>query len=1312
MASKTQEEREKEKRLNVSTGQAPKGYHNFSWNPTSQKQALIINTQVSSELNGKPCTVFDLIALEGSVGLDRIQGLTKIFGAKNLDGPSRDQAEYLYDKYAPDDDPFKATSNPSSGVRTGAWADVPGIRQNIAANFFSKVVLQDAIMDFVGASNVRYQNISSFGMQDNPFVSIHTAGTVVERQDALRFPYTRAKGTFSSRAHSTTVAPGDKYQSVMSHPFQMVARVGQTIDANNYENLASFVPSGPGVPTQIVITEDMLPFKGKYFRMTLEDFLVETGIDIRALLASGTGTEADAKKADGLAGLPRSNARYVMLGYGGLTAKDILSYNYFVINKDQAKKDFRAPAEMRELEREYAATTDKDKKEKLKEKMLALRKKENRDPCSTLDTANMSLDLSMKDLVMSEKCILASNILNLAQLKQKRDRRIEAYKRVEMAHGSPPEFINKLFMQKGWSNFIQKSTNIQLSHLVPVYRFYKVFYNAQGCPHDEQEMTFPQQTNFSSMTNDNAMKGQVGIKNITWEYISDNPATIRNDVRASVTLFFQNFDELTTPRKGAGSRKWSYLDFLRRPARDMQDLQAKVAAAQAGRKKTAAAKCAKGAPTKGTIGAAGRQPVLNDRDGITHFEMKMVVGWAPAKGAIFDSDMKDGVKHNITPLFLTMIDHEFDIGQDGVFTLTLHYRARIEGLLSDSKANVLATPFVRARRSEVNNELAEAKVYCDQAAVKTAETKLDNINQWARAWMADSLLAELAEGVYDMDGNSQIYTGRVTRELIKQAQWQQTKVKLDSKNTTITNPGALGIQGAKSSWQAFTENRAVMVGQSLDLAGQKFARGKGINLKTDTDDADYRQYVKNVAGQDAQQVQDHQEAVKERRAIVEEEAKGTWTNWFGSFTDPVLAGQIRDEAATQLLITDGSVTKGGDTLTVDEFLDLDSKGGINDPAKKDSDHWDINFVFASDLFEELAKHALDYTDVNVGETSVAYAPCVSKNVKLLLGPLTLKDPFGPGYKTINMGDIPISLRAIRKWFVRNVTDSNRTSLGLLPCLRSLLQESLVDIFNAECFQGTMRQKITFKTGMVSMPSVGDKSPIEARGTTYGDFSTDPAIKKSTYKNNMDLKHITPTAPLYTVDPWKKTTSMFHYIYLYAETSNPEKGWAGKHDADFKRGIYHLYMGAENGLVKAIKFAKTDQPFLREARFEQDSYNPLAELATVYKANVNMVGNTMFHPGQYVYLNMQPLGKDLGHPSTPGTHANQLGLGGYHLITKVKNEISGDNVFSTDLECLFDNSGDGSSRLSSGLNASTEECPEESETDLSAPKTAAGGVGSP
>ena len=170
--------------------------------------------------------------------------------------------------------------------------------------------------------------------------------------------------------------------------------------------------------------------------------------------------------------------------------------------------------------------------------------------------------------------------------------------------------------------------------------------------------------------------------------------------------------------------------------------------------------------------------------------------------------------------------------------------------------------------------------------------------------------------------------------------------------------------------------------------------------------------------------------------------------------------------------------------------------------------------------------------------------------------------------------------------------------------------------------------------------------------------------------------------------------MFHYLYIYGENAEPAIDLRGIYAEDVDKGIYHLYMGAEKGLVKSIKFDKTDQPFLREARFEKDALNPLAELSAVYKADVTMKGNTMFHPGQYVFINMQPVGQDLGHPGTVGTPSNQLGLGGYHIITKVTNRITEGNDFETTLKCLWDNSGDGRSRLSAGSQTTVDSCPED------------------
>ena len=74
----------------------------------------------------------------------------------------------------------------------------------------------------------------------------------------------------------------------------------------------------------------------------------------------------------------------------------------------------------------------------------------------------------------------------------------------------------------------------------------------------------------------------------------------------------------------------------------------------------------------------------------------------------------------------------------------------------------------------------------------------------------------------------------------------------------------------------------------------------------------------------------------------------------------------------------------------------------------------------------------------------------------------------------------------------------------------------------------------------------------------------------------------------------------------------------------------------------------------------------------------MVGNPIFYPGQYLFLNPFGLGRSLGFPWQDQSISNIMGLGGYHLVTEVSSEISEDG-FVTSLTARFDNSGDGRPR---------------------------------
>ena len=384
---------------------------------------------------------------------------------------------------------------------------------------------------------------------------------------------------------------------------------------------------------------------------------------------------------------------------------------------------------------------------------------------------------------------------------------------------------------------------------------------------------------------------------------------------------------------------------------------------------------------------------------------------------------------------------------------------------------------------------------------------------------------------------------------------------------------------------------------------------------------------------------------------------------------------------------------------------------------KTRDYYPIHFIYAGDLINQAAAHALDYSGTSPSLNKVAFTPCAVSNVKVLLGPISVVTKTGRMY-SVNIADIPISLNTFEAWFKRNITEQDRDGYPLLTFIRDIIQEAVVDVLKADCFQGTIQQQINLKTGIVSIPMSEDgKSPIEVRidqeggvpdANTDGEQSLpDPAMggwkySDTAFANQLDLGTITPSKPLYQGDVWAKSDEMFHYLYIYGESQAGAVDMKGDFVEDFNRGIYHMLMGAEKGLVKSINFSKTDQPYLREARFEADALNPLAELSAVYKANVKLVGNTMFYPGQYVFINMQPVGRDLGHPATDGTPANQLGLGGYHLITKVTNEITSDNQFETNIDCLWDNSGDGKSRLSAGAQTTVDKCPEDKTDGMTVP----------
>ena len=126
--------------------------------------------------------------------------------------------------------------------------------------------------------------------------------------------------------------------------------------------------------------------------------------------------------------------------------------------------------------------------------------------------------------------------------------------------------------------------------------------------------------------------------------------------------------------------------------------------------------------------------------------------------------------------------------------------------------------------------------------------------------------------------------------------------------------------------------------------------------------------------------------------------------------------------------------------------------------------------------------------------------------------------------------------------------------------------------------------------------------------------------------------------------------------------------------DEENGLHHFTLGATHSLVKNISFDKVDLEYARERRLSINKEDPYALLSNVFNVNISLFGNDYFKPGSYIYVDPKVMG-EMGNPYTKGTIANLMGLGGYHIVTKVQNSIAS-NSYSTTIDAVWETSGDG------------------------------------
>lgn len=363
------------------------------------------------------------------------------------------------------------------------------------------------------------------------------------------------------------------------------------------------------------------------------------------------------------------------------------------------------------------------------------------------------------------------------------------------------------------------------------------------------------------------------------------------------------------------------------------------------------------------------------------------------------------------------------------------------------------------------------------------------------------------------------------------------------------------------------------------------------------------------------------------------------------------------------------------TLTRDKWVDENVSKNIR-----------VNYFFMGDLI---------YTILDViNDTELQ--PDLEKT-KLLLGSFEYVDYDGRT-RIANIADIPVSCDYFFEWYTQHVVKAKRQSFPIAYFVRTLCNHFITELLSDKCRNKSQVMKISFKTGtFMAAPHtaiVGNNTSLTKDPFYWMTTSSSTSAKKEdgldrlvvqvgkyydgTYKNNeasLPLTHYDVTPGVGTAS----TSQRFYQYMLVYPVVSPAMNHPGTGDEleDRKRGVHHIHIGGRTGVIKKVGFDRTDIQYIRESRFLNQGADGLLQLGAVYKATIDMVGNTLWFPGMELYIN--PLGIGglaLGFPNNSKSAANKLGLGGYHLITRIKSVIS-PGVYNTQVEAQFFYSGDGS-----------------------------------
>ena len=618
--------------------------------------------------------------------------------------------------------------------------------------------------------------------------------------------------------------------------------------------------------------------------------------------------------------------------------------------------------------------------------------------------------------------------------------------------------------------------------------------------------------------------------------------------------------------------------------------------------------------------------------------LKAVVGWAIPSHTnedIIPNQKKEfykSVKSNQIILLLSMTNYKLSFGETGEATLNIDYAASIEAAFSGPASNVFPSVEVLSRQQMMSTKLldpASLKDLSDAALIKAygKDTELtkrliasrhkkmdDSVASGIKSWGAGFVSAGLWQ--YEPPENTVVGPKIPIKESLVRLDLQLLEVELliQTEKESKSNIGTARSEELKKQI-SYTKKALSGVAESARKGKYEYYLDK---LSGGNNPAASKIKIVNVPEKFLGRVPEKPLSAQKPGTVLNRRSSSSALKYDSA--------QSNLQAGLPAIGTVLNAEKGQKRDKA--FADVRVSAKLNPLKTKPSTDGKvkIRFVFFGDL-------------INIMFDVLAQAG-LSEAQKMILGTVavpSLKELNQKKWKHVSIADIPVSINSFQSFFLDRVIKPQKTTYAMRIFVEDLLRYVLEPAFNS-CGGN--------KDGGTSFDSTILSTSVDIpKGYVFNE--TDDIFAKLANRDWNSLVN-SPDAQ--------------EYLIIY---SQEKKKGTGNFNEDSKKGVYHLTLGSDIGLVKSISFSQQTNQHLQTQNIVNaaNGGGQLGVMALPQDASITMVGNNLFRTGQTIYINAEfAMGR---------TVATELMLGGYYMVTKISNKISAAG-FETSLECRWMN----------------------------------------